>query len=124
MTQAERVRNRIEAAKTVATDLAVDNDDKLGLISVFLVCRAAVNLREDVCSGNLRMLHGLDNLLLFGPIDHVTNRIDVGMRLELKSIRNFDLSACIEHTRTKGLHKTSSGAVTICGNLEWDTVRE
>ncbi len=63
----------------VTTNLAVSNNDELGLTSVFLVCSATAELRENIRGGDLCVLWRFGNLLLLGPVYHVTDCVDVGM---------------------------------------------
>lgn len=66
------------------------------------------------------MLGGLGSLLLLCPVYHVTNGINVGIRLELERVLDLDLSPRIERTRTERLDKTSSWAATERGHLYAD----
>ena len=71
-----------------------------------------VDLGKDVRSGDLRMLGCLGGLLLFLPVYHITNRINVGMRLELERVLDQDLSLRVKHVRAERLDKGSCGAAT------------
>jgi len=99
------------------TNLAVGDDDQLRLARVVCFGSSIVELRNNVGSGDLCMLGGLRSLLLLLPIDHITNRVNIGMRLDLERVLDLDLSAWCEDIRTERLHEASSRAITIGGNL-------
>lgn len=65
--------------KQGTTDLPVGDDDQLRLARVVRLGSSTVELRKDVGSSDLCMLGGLRSLLLLLPIDHITNRVNVGM---------------------------------------------
>ena len=77
----------------------------------------AVDLGKDVRSGNLRMLGCLGGLLLLLPVYRITNRINVGIRLELERVLDPDLSPRVNHVRAERLDKASSRAATKRGDL-------
>lgn len=77
----------------------------------------AVDLGKDVRSGDLRMLGCLGGLLLLLPVYRITDRINVGMRLELERVLDPDLSPRVKHVRAERLDKGSSGAATKRGDL-------
>ena len=85
---------------------------RVGLLRI-----TAVDLGKDVLSGDLRMLGCFGGLLLLLPVYHITNRINIGMRLELERVFDPNLSPRVKHVRAERLDKGSSGAATKSGNL-------
>jgi hypothetical protein len=63
------------------------------------------------------MLGCLGSLLLLLPVYHITNRINIGKRLELERVLDPDLSPRVKHVRAKRLDKGSSGAAAKRGDL-------
>ena len=63
------------------------------------------------------MLGCLCGLLLLLPVYHITNRINVPIRLETERVLDLDLSPRVKHFRAEGFYKASSGAATKRGDL-------
>ena len=84
---------------------------------VLLLRITAIDLGKDVRSGDLRMLGCLGCLLLLLPVYHITNRINVRMRLELERVRNLNMSPRAKYVRAKRLEKARCGAATIRADL-------
>jgi hypothetical protein len=87
------------------------------LARVALLRNTAVDLGKDIRSGNLRMLGCFGGLLLLLPVYHITNRINIRMRLELERVLDLDLSPRVENVRAERLDKFSSGAATKRSDL-------
>lgn len=83
------------------TNLAVGNDDILRLARVDLLGSATAELCQNVRGGDLRVLGGLNGLLLLLPVYHVTDRIDGAVRRQLERPFDLDLPARIEHVWTE-----------------------
>jgi hypothetical protein len=90
------------------------------LARIGLLRFTAVDLGKDIRSGDLRMLGCLGGLLLLLPVYHITNGVNIGMRLELECVVNLDLSPRIKHVRPERLDEASSGATTKRGDLYAD----
>jgi hypothetical protein len=71
-----------------------------------------VDLGKDVRCGDLRMLGCLCGLLLLLPVYHITNRVNIAIRLELERVLDPDLSPRVKNIRAERLDKGSSGAAT------------
>src|SRR5712672_4408229 len=112
MSETEKEGNRVER-----TNLAVGKDDHLGLARVGLLGSAAIDLAKNVVGSDLRMLGCLGGLLLLLQVCHVTNRVNVGIRLELERLFDFDQPARGERVRTERLDKARCGSGTVSGDL-------
>ena len=91
---------------------------------VALLRNTTVDLGENVLGGDLRMLGCFGGLLLLLPVHHITNRVNIAIRLELERVFDSDLSPRGKNVRAEGLHKPSSGAVAIRRDLRRRSVLE
>lgn len=77
----------------------------------------AIDLGKDVRSGDLSMFGCLGCLLLLLPVYHITNRINVRMRLELERVRDPYVSPRAEYVRAQRVDEARCGAATIRADL-------